>query len=426
MKKNNHPIKWMIWALAALFYFYEYFLRVAPGVMIPELMDAFSVDATAIGSLSAFYFYIYAPMQLPVGIMTDMYGARKLLAIAALVAGIGSLLFGLSSYYTIASLGRFLMGAGSSFAFVGLVFICSHWFPDNKRGILIGLGSTVGTLGAVFGEGPLEIMIEKFGWRSANIQLGIAGIALATLIYFVVRNDPPEMVKYDEKMRKPPENLFKNLKIVASNGYSWLVSLVCLFIYVTTPGFAALWGISFIKTAYSISTELAGFAVSMIFIGWAVGGPLIGHYSDKIQKKKPILIFSSLIGAILMGLIIYVTTFPLWLLFTLFFFVGFISAAQLLTYGYVIDINPVQTKGTATAFTNFMAILGGALAQPFVGFLLDSNWDGTIVGGARIYSIDAYKKAMTCFPITFLIAFILSLFLKHLGKKTLWQKIITP
>lgn len=427
MKHTYHPMKWIIWVLAAFFYFYEYFLRVAPSVMIPELMGVFQVDATAIGALSGFYFYIYAPMQLPVGVLTDKYGARRLLAFAALIAGLGALLFALSDYYWIAATGRFFMGGGSAFAFVGLVYICSHWFAEKKRGILIGLGSSIGTLGAVIGEGPLELMIEKFGWRTANLQLGILGLALAAIIFLLVRNDPPEMAKYDLRMKKPPEKIWDNLGIVCKNGYTWLNAFVSLFIYVTTPGFAALWGISFIKTTYGISTELAGFAVSMIFIGWAIGGPILGLFSDKIQKKKPIIISSSLIGVALMSIIVFVSGIPISLLFLLFFAVGFISGSQLLTYSYSIDINPDHTKGTATAFTNFMAILGGALMQPFIGFLLDLNWEGQMQQGIRIYSPDAYKIAMTCFPISFFLAFLLSLFLKtQIPKKSLWQRLIAP
>lgn len=419
-------MKWIIWLLAAFFYFYEYFLRVAPSVMIPELMGAFQVDATAIGLLSGFYFYIYAPMQLPVGVLTDKYGARRLLAFAAFIAGAGATLFAISHSYWLAAIGRFFMGGGSAFAFVALVYICSHWFIEKRRGILIGLGSSIGTLGAVIGEGPLEVMIEKFGWRAANLQLGILGLVLAAIVFLIVRNDPPEMAKYDQKVKQPPENIWENLRIVCSNGYTWLNAFVSLFIYVTTPGFAALWGISFIRATYGISTAEAGFAVSMIFVGWAVGGPVIGLISDKLQQKKLPLIISSLIGAILMTIIVY-TTLPIIALFFLFFAVGFVSGGQLLNYSYSIDINPDKTKGTATAFTNFTAILGGALIQPFIGFLLDLNWAGQLDQGIRIYPISAYQFAMTCFPIAFFLAFILSLFLKtEVPKKSLWQKLFAP
>jgi len=417
-------MKWAIWALAAFFYFYEYFLRVAPSVMVPELMSAFSVNATAVGALAAFYFYIYAPMQLPVGVLTDKYGARKLLAFASASAGLGAVLFAIASNFWVAALGRILMGGASAFGFIGLVYICSHWFPENKRGILIGLGSSIGMVGAVMGQGPLRKVIDIFGWRSANLQLGILGLVIGAIIYIVVRNDPPEMAKYDEKMKKrPPSHILENLGIVCRNGYSWVIALLSLFIMLATPGFAGLWGIPFIHATYGISIELAGYAVSMIFIGWAVGGPVIGRLSDHFKQKKALLILTALLGAFLMAAIIYVPNLPLFVLFILFFFLGFVSSSQLLTYSYAIDINPEKVKATAAAFTNFVCYLGGALVQPFVGFLLDANWTGKLENGIRIYSPEAYKIALTCFPAAFLISAILGIFLKKSPHpQTIWQK----
>ncbi|NGX38004.1 MAG: Membrane sensor protein UhpC [Chlamydiae bacterium] len=344
----KHPKRWIIWALAAAFYFYEYFIRVAPSVMVPNLMSTFNVNATAVGALSAFYFYIYAPMQLPVGVLTDRFGARRLLAFAAFIAGLGGLLFAFAPNYWFAASGRFLMGIGSAFGFVGMVYVCSHWFEEKKRGLLIGLGSSIGTLGAVFGEGPLRAAINQFGWRTTSFQLAILGILLGIGIFLVVRNDPPEMAKHDKKMKGPPENLLKNLSTVCRNGHSWLIAFISFFSYATTPGFAALWGIPFIHRTYGVSTELAGYAVSMIFVGWAVGGPIIGRYSDKIRQKKSLIVLNSLLGAVLMAIVVHFIHLPLFLLFILFFLVGFVSGAQLLTYSYAIDINPETVKGTAT------------------------------------------------------------------------------
>lgn len=412
MAKTIHQIKWLIWALAATFFLYEYFLRVFPSVIIPDLMSVFSVDATAIGALSAFYFYIYAPLQLPVGIIIDKYGARKLLAIAAFTAGLGTLLFGMANHYWIAALGRFFMGFGSSFGFVGMIYICSHWFEESKRGIMIGLANTIGMMGAILGEGPLRIGINLFGWRvSLFVMAGFAFI-LSGLIYLIVRNDPPEMKKIDQKKKKLSENFIKNLAAITKNFYSWLNALVALFFFVTTASFAGLWGVPFISSTYDISTEAAGFAVSMIFFGWAAGGPLIGIFSDKILQKKRILLFTTAIGFLLMSIVVYIPNIPITMLFALFFLIGFISSGELLNFSYSIDINPQFAKGTAIAFTNFIVVIGTVILQPLVGHLLDLNWTGQMLGNARVYSQEAYTIAMTCFPASFLVAFILGFFLK--------------
>ncbi|NGX27087.1 MAG: Membrane sensor protein UhpC [Chlamydiae bacterium] len=412
MAKVTNRMKWVIWALAATFYFYEYFLRVFPSVIIPDLMNVFSVDATAIGALSAFYFYIYAPLQLPVGMITDKYGARRLLAIAAFTAGLGTLLFGMANHYWIAAMGRFLMGFGSSFGFVGMIYICSHWFEESKRGIMIGFANTIGMMGAILGEGPLRIGINLFGWRVSLFVMAGFAFVLSGLIYLLVRNDPPEMKKFDQKTKKSSENLIKNLGIVTKNFYSWLNALVALFFFVTTASFAGLWGVPFIKTTYGISTELAGFAVSMIFFGWAAGGPLIGIFSDKIQQKKNLLLLANAMGFLLMSIVVYISNIPIAMLFILFFLIGFVSSGELLNFSYSIDINPQFAKGTAIAFTNFIVVIGAVVLQPLVGHILDLNWTGQMLGNVRVYPREAYTIAMSCFPASFLIAFILGFFLK--------------
>ncbi|NGX46202.1 MAG: putative sulfoacetate transporter SauU [Chlamydiae bacterium] len=409
-------MKWAIWALSAIFFFYEFFIRVAPSVMVPELMATFGITATAIGSLSGFYYYIYAPMQIPVGVLTDRYGARKLLAIAALIVGIGTFLFSISEHFFVAALGRLLMGGGSAFGFVGMVYVCSHWFPAKKRGILIGLANAIGMVGAIMGQGPLRLGIESMGWRATMGWLGGFGLLLAAVIYLVVRNDPPEMKQHNQTVKDPTRTLLHNLKIVTKSGQTWLNSIVSLFFYITTTGFAALWGIPFLHKTYDISIEAAGFMISMIFVGWAVGGPLIGHYSDRIQQKKLPIALASFLGGISLGLIVVIPNLPIWSLYLLLLLVGCASSGQLLTYGYSIDVNPHFAKGTAVAFTNFLTFVGGALMQPFIGFLLDFFWMGETVKGLRVYGAHEYRYAVLCFPICFFLAALLALFLKNPAK----------
>ena len=413
MIKTARVMKWVVWSLAGVLYLYEYFIRVAPSVMVPELMSAFAVNATAIGVLSGFFFYIYAPLQLPVGVLIDQYGARKLLTFSGIVAGLGTLLFGIADYYWVAAAGRFLMGAGSSFGFVGIVYICSHWFEEKRRGIMIGLANTIGMIGAILAQGPLRLGLNALGWRVTFIILAVFGVFIGTLLYVLVRDDPPNVPHPHIRDQHAAKHLWQNVVIGCKNSQTWISSLMALFFYVSTATFAGLWGIPFIQATYGISTERAGFAISMIFVGWAIGGPIIGIYSDRIRQKKSILAFTTLIGFVLMSCITYLTNPPIAILFILLLLVGFASSAQLLNFSYSIDVNPLSAKGTAAAFVNFIVVLGTALMQPFIGYLLDLNWTGQMAGDLRVYSAQAYKVAMTCFPASFFLAFLLTLFMKQ-------------
>jgi len=207
--------------------------------------------------------------------------------------------------------------------------------------------------------------------------------------------------------------IFTSLEHVCSNPYTWLNSILAFCFLGTTIAFAGLWGVPFLRTTYGFSKTFSGFAISMIFVGWIIGGPIIGHISDKMGKRRPMLLLSTISAAIFLMLTIYVTL-PISLIFIFLFLVGLFSSGELLSYSVAIEINPHTAKGTAVAFTNFIVFIGGAILQSFAGFLLDLHWaEKGIVHGIRVYSIGDYHFALMIFPITLFIAFILAFFLKE-------------
>ena len=254
LRMKHHPrIKWIVWALAAFFYFYEYLLRISPSVMVPELMSKFDIDGTGVGLLTAFYLYAYSPMQIPAGVLMDRFGARKLLTAASIVCGVGSILFALTDHFLTAALGRLLIGAGSAFAFVGMVFVCSHWFPKNRRAAVIGLANSIGMLGAVFGGGPLSSLIHTIDWTTALIGLGVLGLVLGGVIYFYIIDDPREW-----KASAHQNHILHSLFVVAKNPFSWLNAAVAICFYLTTTVLGGLWGVPFLQEAYGFSKPIAG------------------------------------------------------------------------------------------------------------------------------------------------------------------------
>ncbi len=189
--KTAHFLAWILWGLSCLFLLYEYFLRTAPSVIVPELEAAFGVTAGAIGALSGFYFYVYAPMQIPVGLLMDRFGARRLLTLAAILCGLGGILFGIAPTYWVAAAGRILMGFGSAFAWVGMVYISSHWFRAERLALLIGLGNSAASVGAIIGQGPLALAVAQLGWRLAVAVVGgVAGLLIAVAMLIFLKRDP--------------------------------------------------------------------------------------------------------------------------------------------------------------------------------------------------------------------------------------------
>jgi len=402
-------LKWIIWTLAAFFYFYEYVLRVSPSVMVPELMNAFHVDATTLGLLTSFYFYAYAPMQLPVGLLIDRFGAKKLLTFASIVCGLGAILFGVSSYFLQASLGRLLLGFGSSFGFVAMVYVCSHWFPKSKRALLVGLANSIGMVGAFCGQGPLGIALHVVNWRVALIILGITGFFLAFLIYFIVEKEN----SYELSKKNLTKTLFSGLKSICKNRHAWINAVTALLVYVTTSAVADLWGVPFLQAAYQISKQQAAFAISMIFIGWLVGGPVIGWLSDYIRKRKAVIVISIVLTLISLSCVVYILHLPLPLLYMLLFCIGFFSSGELLNFTLATELAAPNVKASAIAFTNCIVSFGSGFIQPVVGKILDLSWNGATENGINIYSTHAYQWAFLILPIFLCIALMLSYFLKE-------------
>lgn len=410
--KENRSLRWIIWFLAAFFYFYEYLLRVAPNVMVPELMQAFKLNATELGVLTAAFLLIYAPMQLPVGILMDRYGARNLLTFASLGCGIGAILFGAAQDLQIAYIGRILIGVSSSFAFVGMVYICSHWFEKNKRASLVGLANSISMLGASAGVGPLSVMVDKMGWRATQYFWGVVGIVLAVVIILLVKKDaPPPTDLTDDK--ETPHSLLEGIKIFCKSFQSWNNAIIALLFYNITTAIGGLWGVPFIQAAYGVSKEVAGYAISMIFFGWMVGSPITGFISDRLNNRKHVLLISLIATLICFTPIIYYTSMPIYWVYVLIFLTGFFSSAELLNFTFATEITPARVKGTSIAMANFVVSLGGAIIQPLIGYLLEKAQTPTLAGATEIYTKQNYAFALSTLPACLIVAIVLCFFLKE-------------
>jgi len=412
MKHKIHFMKWFVWGCAAVFYLYEYFLRVAPSVMVDDLMKSFGVNAAAIGVLSAFYFYAYSPMQIPVGMLMDRYGARRLLTFSTFICGVGSLFFCFAPMILVADFGRLLIGMGSAFAFVGIVYVSSTWFPPSQLALLVGLGNSFGMIGAIGGQDLLSFLVDSIGWRLSMFILGGFGFILALIIYIGMKREPK-----GKKKKLPEAKNFKevltNLKFIAANRNSWINGILSLMFYATMSAFAGLWAVPFITKTYAVSKELAALAVSMNFFGWLLGGPLIGFYSDKIHSRRTFLFGAALLSLIALSLIIYMPPMPMALLFILFFLIGIFSSAQLLTFSISIEINPDNARGSAAAFTNFLVSAGGIFMAPLIGYLIDALSSGEMVDGVPVYTTTDFRYGLIVLPISLIITMILCFFLNE-------------
>jgi sugar phosphate permease len=298
----SYYLPWLIWSLAAAFFFTEYFARVSPSVMTAELMRAFKINAFALGTLASLFYYAYISMQLPVGILMDRYGCRRLLTVTALLCGLSCILFGIAHHLYIAELARFIMGFSAAFAFVGALKLASEWFPPYRFGLLAGMTQALGMLGAAFGEGPVSLLVAQIGWRSTMLLIGGILLLIALLMSITIKNRPHYTAT---STPLPPLSLIASFLLVIKQPQTWINGIAVGFLYAPTETFAELWGPTYLENVHHLKPAIASSAVGMVFIGWFISSPIMGWVSDRLGRRQPIVIASVIGSFITMTLVLY-------------------------------------------------------------------------------------------------------------------------
>lgn len=408
LKQTSNLKPWIVWGLACVFYFYESLLLVSPSVMSSELMRDFSITSQTLGVLSGVYFYSYAFMQLPGGILMDYFGPRRLLTIATSICAVSTIAFSLTDSFFMGCIARLMIGFGAAFAAVGAMKFASNWFKSEKFSLLTGLMVAIGMLGAIGGEAPLALLVDNYGWRESMQIMGCIGVIIAILI-FTVTKDKPQSSKSSLKSNVKPkeEHLISNLFIILKNKQLWSVATYGGLMYMATPVFCGLWGVPFLMLKMNLAKAVAANYISLVFIGWAIASPLWGIYSNRIGLRKRGMYIGAIGAIITSSLFIFCNiSTPIYMQFLLLAF-GVFSAGFLTAFSVAKELCNQNYVATGLSFMNMMNMIGIALAQPAVGFILDRMWTGEIINKVRIYPIEAYYYALALLPIGMLVALLL-------------------
>ena len=375
------------WLTGAVFFFYAWVLRVAPSVMVEELMRDLAVGGAVLGHLSGAYYYGYAGMQVPVGVLLDRFGPRRLMAGAGLACAAGCVLFATGATLAAVTVGRFLVGASAAFSLVGAMAVAERWFPANRFAVLSGWAMAMGMAGGVFGQAPLRLAVEASSWRTTMLLLALGGLMLATAAWATVRDR--------RRGHAGMLGALEGLGAVARHAQTWLIALAGLATAAPLLGFASLWGVPFIEAAYGLPRATAATLTSMLFVGWGAGAPFFGWLSDRIGRRKAPLLAGLVLETLTLAAVVWVADLPVVALGSLCFLTGFLGSAQIVGFALVKENHPIRVSGTAIGFVNGMVTGAGALFQPLVGLLLDLAWAGETAQGARVYAPEAYRLALT-------------------------------
>ncbi|MES2535431.1 MAG: MFS transporter [Pseudomonadota bacterium] len=405
-------LAFMMWGMAVGFYLFGFFHRVTPAVLTSELMRDFKLSAAMLGNLSAFYFYFYAAMQIPTGILVDRFGPRTLLWIGALIGGIGALMFAFADDFTSAAIGRGLIGGTVAVAWVSMLKLSSHWFDSRRLGTVTGIALAIGTMGAVLAGLPLRALSDAFGWQTVIAASGFVALCLALAIFFLMRDDPCELGFESHAFAGGERKPASMSSILRGLGEIWRYPNVALLFWVPSGivgaflTFTGLWGVPFLVQLHGMTPKSASLITSGMLIAFSAGAILFGHLGDRWRRRKSPYVLGGVCVVLGFGGLWAMPGAPLPVLVPLLMLAGLGSGSMALGFLYVKESLPLRLSGTAVGAVNMGVMVGPLTQQPVIGWILDRYWDGALQNGVRLYGTEAYRMAFAFLVIWVLTAFV--------------------
>ncbi len=374
-KKSNFYI-YFVFLILSIFYAYEFFLRISPSVLVGSLLHQYHTDAFGIASFSSAYFAGYLLMQLPAGFLLDSYGFKKVISLALLTCILGTLIFTLSHHLILGLFGRFILGCGSAFAFIGAICFIRNFFHENAFAILISLVISVGTIAGAVGQVFAVNIIHYLSWHLTIDGMATWGLILTVGIIFVPSVYLVKPSRHRKKLKMALPLFFKNLFKLVQIKSLWLNGLIGGLLYLPTSVIAATWGVEFFKDTFHENTNSGSIAITTLFMGWAVGGPVFSLLAARFKLEKYLIFISALTAAVLILILFSEKNISIFILSGTLFIFGFLSSSQILIWRFFSKIIHGYSReknliGLASALTNLTIMLFITLADLIIGALIN-------------------------------------------------------
>ena len=380
MKARTGLQPWLFFLVAAAFYFYEFFARVAPGVLKSDIRDITGATEGQFGLAMGMYFLAYAPAQLIVGRMLDRFGTRLVVAPAAIIVALGCLLLASTDSIVLMGIARLLQGLGSSVAYLGVVYLALVWFPPHRHGIIPGITVAMGTLGGCTAQYPLATISDSFGWQVPLFLCTAVGIAIAILLWCLLPRRPEwfiNLMREDGYEPDLPEPMIPMILRIAGNRQLWLISLAAAGLYLPISVIGDLWGVTFLKIETGLATNSASLATTLVFVGFAIGGVSIGHLADRWGCRKVLFVGCGIASCCIASILLLAGVEPTWLTIILLAALGLTTGGQSLAFVMTADFAARHTRGVQLAFVNFIVMMLPVVVQPGVGYLAELGVSAT-------------------------------------------------
>ncbi|MCH2148779.1 MAG: MFS transporter [Phycisphaerales bacterium] len=416
---------WVFWGVVATFTVYEFFIRVTPNAILGQLQEDLNASPGSIASSMSVYLWVYAPMQLLVGVLFDRYGTKYIVSTAAVICGVGCIIFSQADGLVAAGVGRGFIGIGSAFAFVGAVYVATVWFRPHQLAMITGITVAAGMIGDSIGQVPITELVAISSWQQVVFVSGMIGLAIGFIMLVVIPKRPAWFKKQFEQEQldqaKRP-GLATCLALVLKNRRIWLIGAISAILYLPISILAALWGTTYLEKTMGIDAVSSSTLITALLIGFMIGCPVVGKLSDHFGNRTVPLILGAVGGFLAMGLFLLAPQMNMATMLVILFFMGLCTSTQSIAFAVAIEISPRSLAATAVGVCNFITMLAAAGLQNAIGWILNAliRDDGaaTAVKAEASHSYDHvtpadFTIAMLALPALFLVSIVLCLMLKR-------------
>ncbi|MHB9287956.1 MFS transporter [Halobacteriales archaeon Cl-PHB] len=388
--------RWIVWAVLAASFLLVNVYRLSTAVLAEDLMQAYGTTGAALGTLHAAFFYIYAPMQLVAGVLSDRLGIRRTAAGGTLVMSLGGIAFALAESYLVAFLARALVGLGGGVMFIATLRFCANWFRTREFATMSGLTVAVVGLGGVMASTPLSVAVTAVGLRTTLLGLGVFGLGLTAVIASITHETPVDAGL--EPISGVPtveaislRDVLRNLRTVLGERATWLAGAAQFFSNGVNITIIGLWGIPFVVQMYDVSVTAASVYTLVGSAGLVVGPPAIGHLSDRLGTRTPLIVAGAAVHTAMFAFLAVTGTPPVALVGLVFFTTSFVAGGFTLAFPVIESRHDETASGVATGTVNMLGFFGAAVFPMAMGYILDVYWTGSTVASARVYTLTGYR-----------------------------------
>jgi len=390
--------RWIGWAALAGAFILVNFHRVSTGVLADTLASEFETTGAQLGLLHAAFFYVYAPMQLFAGVLTDRMGTRRVATVGSAMMGVGVIWFARSPTYAQSFLARVLLGLGGGVIYIATLRYCANWYRADEFATITGLTLSASAVGGLLATTPLAVLVAGVGWRDGLLGIGVVGFLFTASVYLLVRDSPEAagLAGIDgapEVTQQTLSEVLEGVRAVSSERETWIMGVMLFFATGMNFTVMGLWGVPYVVQAYDVSVQTASLYTLVGNAGLIVGSPVLGWLSDRLERRTGIILAAA--GAYLLAYasIVVLGTPPLWYVGLVFFLVMFLLGGFTLSYTVIKERHASERSGTATGMINAMAFLGAAVLPGVMGWVLGVFWTGEVVAGSRVYTPTGYRVA---------------------------------